>query len=308
MSNRDCPPLGEISEHPEHVRACARCAALSAQLPKLGDTDLPETGTAQSGEAPPRGAPLVGEVWSIRSPGRPGLQLGLLTRLEDEQVEVLAVADSHQWALASDCVLPAEVLGFPAMVQSQIGGTVLLEQLDERIGLLRPRLWEELQRGPLNASAWGPRSLSERDPRYGFQARCADDWTLTFEPAELLAKTVSLGRLVTFARQRRGLDTTALAERVDRPKEDLETLEADAGRLSARWPPMALASVLSALEVIWSRQLATRIQKAVALTARDTPATAALGFRGARSATSDTEAYVTAVHMGMARPPAAPES
>jgi hypothetical protein len=293
MATSACPAIVDLFGHPAHVCDCTRCGALQANL-AYADTEGPATTGQHDHALQERLTPSEGEVWAARGFDRTGL--ALVRSLS----ELSVVAVSYRWRLAldTDMVLDSKALGFGAIVRTRLCGSLVAEQLDERVGTLSTTELAHLRRGPVDDAPWGPSVLAEDDPRNAFADDEAIAWSLLTEPAQLLTDTLTLGDLVSAARQRRAIGQDELAESMAFDYRHLASLEADDADLLVRWPPTSLGALFRKLGLIWCAPLADRIRAAVEIRPANLALPAAF-HRRSQGRRDDATAYTEAVAAAM---------
>ncbi len=264
-----CPAIGDLTamkmDPPvlEHVRGCPRCATLVHEL--AGHIGAPERSEASANSRTIAGAdardPAVGEVYALRSPHRDEFELALVVGLEDRDVAVLAICEGYGPACGGDVALTESALGFDAVVVPQLGGWVLPEQLDGRIGAIDVAQAQTL-RIPDGRRTTMSAEIGNDDARL---LELREVWDPYLEPARSLRKTDTLGELLALRQSYLRVSSTRLAEAADLAERDVEALRND--RLDLlKISPQKLASVLRSLYVLFSEKLAERITLSLVVT------------------------------------------
>jgi hypothetical protein len=268
-----CPAIGDLTAVPldgavlEHARRCPRCTTLAREL--AGTTGAPRASRPPS--APVRSArwacppeALPGELYALSSPERDELELALVTGFQDRDVAVLAVSEDHLVGLCGAVALERSTLGFNAAVVTELGGLVLPEQLDARIGAMDAAQLQALetsrqQREPASDSE----QLRLRELR--------EAWEPYVQPAWSLRETSTLGELVTLRQGALGASSAQLADACQISESEIDALRGDRPDALSSVSPQKLAAVLRSLYVSYSQKLAERITLALMLCAGAEP-------------------------------------
>ena len=268
-----CPAIGDLTAVPldgavlEHTRRCPRCAALAREL---ADTTGPPRASSPP-SAPVRSArragppeALPGELYALSSPERDELELALVTGFQDRDIAVLAVGEDHLVGSSGAGALEHSTLGFNATVLTELGGLVLPEQLDARIGAIDATQLQALcasgaQRAPVSDN--GQERLLELQ----------EAWEPYLQPARSLRETSTLGELVALRQGALGASSAQLADACQLSESEIDALRGDQPDALSSVGPQKLAGVLRSLYVSYSQKLAERITLALVLCAGAEP-------------------------------------
>lgn len=262
--NELCPAVGDLTARDldaavlAHLRRCRRCAVLAREF----RTSLEVQAVAESldrrqptwrDELDPR----IGEVYCVRSPERDGLEPAVVVALEDRDAAVLTIRDGNAPALGCEVILDDAVLGFAASVAPDLGGWVLPEQLDGRLGVLPP---DQMRSLPVPARApTGDEEQSREAPlvvaREGLEPY--------FEPARSLTETQTLGELLVVRQASLGITSADVASAEDLTEAEFEAIKDDRADLLTVVSPQAFGGVLRRLRVLFSAKLGERITLAL---------------------------------------------
>lgn len=283
MTWTNCPSFAELfavdadlsDELREHIVSCRRCQALRRHLEPSDDV---EAVVALLEKEPLRREldtePRSGSVYVIHGPLTDEYVLGALVDWDDEEAVVVPLSDEVRYATNWDLLLERELLGYPAMAEVWNHGTVLVEQLREKIAELGEAV---TALGALYAAALegtelttalpvGPPVLREIDPRNAFQDQEGERTTVYWQPARVLAGVRSAFDLVRAQREELDVPAAALGA-VDATA--LEQLEEGKLDLVNEVPVTALAELLHRLQVAASRRLQRLIEAAGSAAYRD---------------------------------------
>lgn len=262
-----CPAVGDLAARNadasviEHARTCPRCESLAREL----GVDLTVSVGAVSQHQARRSdcvSPEVGEVYGLLAPGRDELSIGLVVALEDRDVGVLIVRDEQTPAAGSEMSLAESVIGFPASIATDLGGWVLPEQLDGRLGRLSPEQTPSIAPPPRRSSAPAMHATEG-----GPLAEAREALAPYFEPARSLRHTDTLGELVVLRQDTLQISTADLAVSADLGEAEVEAIKADRADLLGVVRPQALGGLLQQLRVLFSDKLGERITLALMLEA-----------------------------------------
>lgn len=276
MTWTNCPSFAELfaadadlsDELREHVASCRRCQALRRHLEP---SDAVEAAVVPLENEPLRPEletePRSGSVYVIHGPLSDEYVLGALVDWDDEEAVVVPLSDEVRFATNWDLLLEQKLLGYPAMAEVWNHGTVLVEQLREKIAELGAAVaaLEALYAAALDGTELttalpvGPPVLSEIDPRNAFQDQEGERTTVYWQPARVLAGVESAFDLVRAQREDLGVAPAALGAVEPRALEQLEAGNLD---LVNEIPVTALAELLHRLQVAASRRLQRLIEAA----------------------------------------------
>jgi hypothetical protein len=236
--------------------------------------------------------PVVsGEIWTVRDRADDPdeeLLLVVVMAVTGDAVRVVPLSSEVRSATEWDLFLPAATLGYRAIAQPKLAGTVALNQLDQRLSSLMPESAQNLTELATAADAGvsippehlplGPWVLTERDERLTARACTADrlQGYLTLALADPMAEWRSLGAILVRGSRASGVD---LAIAVGDPGQ-AEQLRADRLNLFEALPPRKMAQLLAALRIGWTERVRDAIYRLAAqLTPTDVAYTPVLGRR-----------------------------
>lgn len=251
-----CPTVGELAEHivrPEpavaaHVERCRRCRAVVRLLcerdrqaaPEIGQRKLPAASLPRRAGSAER---CFGEVCIAEGDQTDGTLLVCVALSWEEEAEpktavVAPVAPEVENASDSDLILgPDEPLGYPAIVEVWNHGTLLGDQILERIGVLAEKTRHSLdaiyeavlgcEASPTGVPV-GVEIVSDDDPRAIFQEEESERARPFWQPAARLyadrsAEERSLGMMLCEWLAEQGYDERDYAKELGwRPSEVTE--------------------------------------------------------------------------------------
>jgi hypothetical protein len=252
----------------EHLATCRRCRALTHHL-QARDVET-ATQPLEKDAAPARNLSpehTLGSVYAIHGPLSDEYLLGALVDWDEEEAVVVPVSHETRFATNWDLLLEQQLLGYRAMAQVWNHGTVLVEQLDEKIaelgdsaGALATLYEAALESRELPTSVpVGPPVLSEVDPRLLFQEEEGGRAAVYWQPATLLAGVENVFELVRLQRDELGLD----ADKLEVEPTTLEALEGGTLDIGHEIPVPAFGALLRRLKLGASRRLEQLVAEAV---------------------------------------------
>jgi len=282
----NCPSFAELfaaeddlsDEVREHIASCRRCQALRRHLEPTDVETAVEADVKPLEREPLRREldkePTLGSVYVIHGPLSDEYLLGALVDWDEEEAVVVPVSDEVRYATNWDLLLEQELLGYRAIAEVWNHGTVLVEQLNEKIaelgeaaGALAALYAAALEGAELATTlAVGPRVLSEIDPRNAFHDQESERAAVYWQPANLLAGVETVFELVRMQREELELEPEALGALEPAALEQLEAGRLDVGN---ELPVAVFADLLRRLQVAASRRLEHLIGAAVAATYRE---------------------------------------
>jgi len=209
----------------------------------------------------------LGSVYAIHGPLSDEYLLGALVDWDDEEAIVVPVSHETHFATNWDLLLEEQLLGYRAMAEVWNHGTVLVEQLNEKIAELADwsgaltTLYEaalESREVPTPVPV-GPPVLSDIDPRLLFQEEEGERAAVYWEPATLLAGVENVFELVRLQRDELGLG----ADELDVEPTTLEALEGGTLDIGNEIPEPAFGALLRRLQLGASRRLEQLVAAAV---------------------------------------------
>lgn len=282
MNWTTCPSLAELfaadddlsDELRQHIATCRRCQALRRHLRQ---TEI-EAATESLAKEPLRRdldqKPALGSVYVIHGPISDEYLVGALVDWDEKEAVVVPLSDDVRYATNWDLLLDERLLGYRAMAEVWNHGTVLVEQLNEKIGELAE--WatalEALYAAALEGTELptalpvGPAVLSEIDPRNAFHDQEGERTAVYWQPANLLAAVENVFELVRLQREELDLEPETLGAVDANTLEQLEAGKLDVGNAM---PVPAFAGLLRRLQVTASRRLEQLIAAAVVATYRE---------------------------------------
>jgi hypothetical protein len=270
-----CPSLEALfaaddgdEELQEHLAGCRRCRALRrhlhpAELEKAAEPLKKEP--ARAGDLSHERT--LGSVYAIHGPMRDEYLLGALVDWDEEEAVVVPVSHETRFATNWDLLLDEQLLGYRAMAEVWNHGTVLVEQLNEKIaelgdwsGALTTLYEAALESRELLASVpVGPPVLSDVDPRLRFQGEEGERAAGYWQPAILLSGVENVFELVRLQRDELGLE----ADELDVEPTTLEALERGTLDIGNEIPVPAFGALLRRLQLDASRRLEQLVATAV---------------------------------------------
>lgn len=223
--------------------------------------------------------PASGEIWSVRDRANTTdqeLLLAVITAVEGRAVTVVPLSTELRSATEWDLMIPSSALGYEAVAQARLTGTVALTQLDQRLSSLTPSSLRDLDTlvavveggttAPPEHLAVGPWVLSENDHRLCARARSAQQLRAYLTPRyeDPLSEWQSLGLILARGSRASGIPLTTI---VDNPAW-AEKLQADELDLFAAVPPRKMAQLLRAVRVSWTEPVRDAVYR---LASRYTP-------------------------------------
>jgi hypothetical protein len=269
-----CPSLEALfavddgdEELQEHLATCRRCRALRHHL-QLTEV---ETAAEPLKKEPARPSDLspertLGSVYAIHGPLCDEYLLGALVDWDDEEAVVVPVSHETRFATSWDLLLDQQLLGYRAMAEVWNHGTVLVEQLNEKIaefgdrsGALAALYEAALESRELPMVPVGPPVLSAVDPRLLFQEEEGERAAVYWQPATVLAGVESVFELVRLQRDALGLE----ADELELEPTTLEALEGGTLDIGNEVPVPRFGALLRQLKVGASRRLEQLVVTAV---------------------------------------------
>jgi hypothetical protein len=282
MNWTTCPSLAELfsadddlsDELREHIATCRRCQALRRHLQPAEI----EAATEPLAKDPLRRdldqKPARGSIYAIHGPLSDEYLVGALVDWDEKEAVVVPLSDEVRFATNWDLLLDEQLLGYRAMAEVWNHGTVLVEQLNEKLGELGE--WasalEALYAAALEGSELptalpvGPAVLSEVDPRNAFHDQEGERIAVYWQPANLLASVVNVFELVRLRREELELEPEALGA-VD--ANALEQLEVGKVDITNEVPAAVLANLLRQLQLSAGRRLEQLIAAAALASYRE---------------------------------------
>ena len=213
----------------------------------------------------PEPPPADGEIWRIRHPHETDaeLVLAVITATSVDAATVVPLSSTVEEATEWDLVLPIATLGYPAIVQPRLAGTLAPERLERRLSALMPESRRDLQlmlaaadagRGiPPDHLPVGPWVLSENDQRLAARTRAAQHLAayLTLVHADPVSEWRSLGSILVRGSRATGIE---LATALEEPRW-ASRLQADELNPIAMLPARKMAQLLRTLRVDWTERV-----------------------------------------------------
>ena len=243
----------------EHLATCRRCRALRRHLKP---TELVAAAEPMAKEPTAREVstePALGSVYAIHGPLADEYLVGALVDWDDEEAVVVPVSAETRFATDWDVLLEEHLLGYQAMAEVWNHGTVLVEQLNEKLaelgewaGALAALYEAALESRELPTPVRvGPPVLSDADPRVVFHDEESERVAVYWQPATLLAGVESVFELVRLQREELGLAPDDL----DVARSTLEALEHGEVDVIHDVPLPTFAALLCQLRLGASRRL-----------------------------------------------------
>lgn len=242
----------------------------------------------------PQQPAATGEIWSVRDRAdEPDdeLLLVVVMSVAEDTVDVVPLSTEVRSATEWDLFLPAATLGYRAIAQPKLAGTIAPNQLDQRLSSLMPEsaggLIELLTAAGTGVSIppahlpLGPWVLSERDERLQARARAAERLQsyLTLTLPDPGAEWQSLGAILARGSHASGVDLAVAVGDTDQA----EQLRSDQLNLFEALPPRKMAQLLATLRIGWTERVRGAIyQIASQLTPTGVAYTPVLGRRQGR--------------------------
>ena len=262
-----CPALSELfAAEPSasvsaHLAECRRCQALLASADDRVAVDLDEAGEWSVNNA----EPAAGEVVLVAAPASDEYLPAVVAKVGDETVTVVPLSGEVEAASEWDLLLDQDVLGYQSMAEAWNFGTVLPEQVGERLVKLKAEDFEQL-RQLLRAAATsgsvpegvpvGVPIVGDDDPRLLFHDEEVERVHVFWEPTLALAGAATLAQLVAHRREELALAPEEL-ESVSLTAESGWLARFEEGELPIQryLLPGALAALMARLQIGVSRRL-----------------------------------------------------
>lgn len=269
-----CPSLDSLfaadeadEELREHLAMCRRCRALRRHLEPTEITDVAEPLKKVPVQMELSAEPTVGSVYAIHGPLSDEYLLGALVDWDDEEAVVVPISDETRFATNWDLLLDQQLLGYQAMAEVWNHGTVLIEQLNEKIAQLGDwggalsTLYDAAIEGAKLPTLLpvGPEVLSDADPRLVFQDDEGERVATYWQPATLLAGVDNVFELVRLQRGELGFE----ADELDVEPHELESLERGTLDIGNEVPASTFGALLRQLQLGASRRLEQLVAAAV---------------------------------------------
>lgn len=277
MTWTNCPSFAELfaadvsDELRAHIASCPRCRALKRHVAPTDIESVAEPLAKEQQRHEFDVGRTLGSVYAIHGPASDEYLLGALVDWDDEEAVVVPLSDDVRYATNWDLLLEQKLLGYPAMAEVWNHGTVLIEQLNEKIAELgeaasavEALYTKALEGGELpTALPVGPRVLSEIDPRNAFQDQEGERVAGYWQPATLLASVESVFELVRAQRDELDIAPEAIDTLDPSALDQLEAGKLDVGN---QLPTAVFAELLNRLQVSASQRLERLIAAAVMAT------------------------------------------
>lgn len=244
----------------DHLDECPRCRAIvsrvTASEPSVASADIP---------APPKGglSPQRGGAWAFWSPTSDEYLVGAVVEASSTDLLIVPLLSEICWATENDVLIPADVLGYPALAPIWSVNHVLVEQAVEPVDMLPEEAlaflgeaYDAFRAGEPLSEPGGPPVRGEEDPRIAAHAALADDLRPVFEPWAELQVAEELGPVVAQARANRDIEVDALG--IEDVGVEVKTwLDFEAGRLDphAAIPARGMVKALQKLGILLSRRV-----------------------------------------------------
>ena len=262
-----CPALSELfAAEPSasvsaHVAGCRRCQVLLASEDERVAVDLAEAGewSVESAE------PQAGEVVLVAAPASDEYLPAVVAKVGDETVTVVPLSGEVEAASEWDLLLDRGVLGYQAMAEAWNFGTVLPEQVGERVAKLTADTFEQLRQllRAAASSAPVPEGIpigvsigGDDDPRLLFHDEEVERVHVFWEPTLALAGAATLAQLVAHRREELALAPEELESVSMAESGWLARLEEGELPIQRYLLPGALAALMARLQIGVSRRLA----------------------------------------------------
>ena len=262
-----CPALSELfaadpsARVSAHVAECRRCQALLASVNDRLPVDLDEPGewSVDNDE------PSAGEVILVAAPTSDEYLSSIVAKVGDESVTVVPVSGQVEAASEWDLLLDGAVLGYQAMAEVWNFGTVLPEQVGERLVKLKADVLEQLYQllraatmsgtVPVGVPVGVP-IVGDDDPRLVFHDEEVERVHVFWEPTLALAGAANLAQLVAHRREELALDREELESVSIAESGWLAQLEEGELPVQRDLLPGVLAALMARLQIGVSRRLA----------------------------------------------------
>jgi hypothetical protein len=209
--------------------------------------------------------PAVGEVVLVAAPASDEYLPAVVAKVGDESVTVVPVSGELEAASEWDMLLDRGVLGYQAMAEVWNFGTVLPEQIGERLAKLKADVFEQLGQ-LLRAAAMsesvpagvpvGVPIVGDDDPRLLFHDEEVERVHVFWEPTLALAGAANLAQLVAHRREELALDREELESVSVAESGWLARLEEGELPIQRELLPGVLAALMARLQIGVSRRLA----------------------------------------------------
>jgi hypothetical protein len=216
---------------------------------------------------------VPGEIWTVTAQHAGAddqLLLAVTTATRnDDTVAIVPLASEPLYATEWDLTIPSAVLGYEAIAQVKLAGTVATAQLDQRLSSLPPHLLGELEELAHAAEQGasippahlpvGPWVLSEADQRLQIRAATAHTLQRYLKPAyqDPNSEWLSFGSILLRHSRAIGVELSSLIE------PDWARISHDELDLFERVPARKLAALLQRLQINWSERVRDGLYKLV---------------------------------------------
>src|SRR6266567_361695 len=149
MTATACPSLAALlvpeAELPvelrQHLETCHRCRTLRRHLLKRAERERVEAAAPELAKEPVerrggRVEPVLGGVYALHGPHTDEYLIGALVDWDEEEAVVVPLSDAVVFSTNWDLLLEHSLLGYEAIAEVWNHGTVLVEQLEEKLGEL----------------------------------------------------------------------------------------------------------------------------------------------------------------------------
>ena len=238
-----------------------------------------------------------GDIWSIADKGATpdkGLLVAVIIAVDDAVITCVPLSDEARFATEWDLMIPSIALGYDAVAQVKLAGTVASRQLDQRLSSLPSGSLQQVQELAAAAQAGisippahlplGPWVLADTDERLRARIRRASELDGYITPVldDPIAEWQSFGSILMRSSRALGADLSTF---VDLAPTALRRLQSDQLDPFSEVPARKMAALLTSLQIKWT----TRVRDALytVVFERFTPSElsqgSALGRRSKRS-------------------------
>lgn len=238
-----------------------------------------------------------GDIWSIADKGATpdkGLLVAVIIAVDDAAITCVPLSDEARFATEWDLMIPSIALGYDALAQVKLAGTVAPLQLDQRLSSLPGNSLQQIQELAGTAQAGisippahlplGPWVLAETDERLRARERRASELQsyLTAVLENPIAEWQSFGSILVRSSRALGTELSTL---VDLDPTTLRRLQSDELDPFSEVPARKMAALLTSLRIKWNARVRDALYNVVLerFTPSELSQGSALGRRSKRS-------------------------
>jgi len=242
-------------------------------------------------------AAAPGEIWSVAdsndTPDKEFL-VAVVSAVADDAITIVPLSAESRFATEWDLMIPSIALGYDAVAQVKLAGTIVPRQLDQLLSSMPARSLKQIQELTRAAQAGisippahlplGPWVFAETDERLRVRKRCAWELRSYLTPAleDPTTEWQSFGSILVRGSLAIGADLSTLVE-LDAIQ--LKRLQSDELDPFSEVPARKMAALLTTLHIRWNQRIRDALYHVVLerFSPDELAQGSALGRRGKRS-------------------------